>query len=315
MNPARPGPDEHVEHGAARRQATPSRVVVARARGRRGLDEAELVLRATGFSSRRLRQHGEWRLVVSAADALRANEELRRYAAEQLASPVRPSPPPLALVGAGATPWLAGGALLLSWLTQHHRDHGAAWTLAARLDVDAVRAGELWRLFTSLLLHADARHLIGNVGLGAVFLGLLARLLGGSAAVAACVVAACLAHALEVALVTPPRASLGASTAVFACLGLLVGQGLRWRMHLRAGWLRSLGGAACGLALLSWLGAGGERTDVLAHLLGFVFGTTLGLCRGPRAAPGRRAQRWLGFALLVLALSAVGCALLELRAA
>jgi len=291
-------------HSAARTGESPSRAIVARASSRRGLEEAELVLRATGYSSSRRRYAGEWLLLVSVADALRAEAELRRYAEEQRDQPEGARAPSLRGAPLGVTPFLSAGALLASWTLQQQPKIGPAWVRAARLDVEAVRDGEIWRLFTSLLLHADARHLIGNVGIGAVFLGLLTRTLGGPLALAASLLAAVFAHAVEVALVTPPRFSLGASTAVFACLGLLVGQGYRWRRRARDGWLRSVGGAACGLALLSWLGAGDERTDVLAHLLGFVMGLGLGLLRPPRPAPGARTQAWLAAAVYAVILGA-----------
>jgi hypothetical protein len=50
-----------------------------------------------------------------------------------------------------------------------------------------------------------------------------------------------------------------------------------------------------GLALLAFTGTGGENTDILAHLAGFVVGTALGaLCaRLPMPPPGRTGIQWL----------------------
>ena len=81
--------------------------------------------------------------------------------------------------------------------------------------------------------------------------------------------------------------STGASTAVFGLLGGILGQRV---YDLRAGqkerasasavarkrdrW-KIIGAISAGLVLLGWLGAGSARTDVLAHLYGFISGFVL----------------------------------------
>jgi membrane associated rhomboid family serine protease len=73
------------------------------------------------------------------------------------------------------------------------------------------------------------------------------------------------------------HSSIGASTAVFGALGLLCGpavvrrrrSGLRGRMLLTP--------LAAGLGLIAMLGVGGVRTDIWAHLFGFIAGVLLGL--------------------------------------
>src|SRR5690606_2391669 len=72
--------------------------------------------------------------------------------------------------------------------------------------------------------------------------------------------------------------SIGASTAVFGGLGILISCRLvqqyrltqwKWPRHL---WVP----LAAGVVLLGFLGAGGERTDVMAHGWGFAVGGVLG---------------------------------------
>ena len=76
-------------------------------------------------------------------------------------------------------------------------------------------------------------------------------------------------------------AGVGASTAVFAAVGLLVAHGMIWshggqgfRRH--RSWLVPFGG---GLGLLGVFGSGGDglNVDVGAHLAGFVAGVAVGM--------------------------------------
>ena len=275
------------------------------------LDEAAFVLRAVGIAHDRVPgAHGGWSLVVPASEGLRAAEELRRYAAENAAPTRGPERLPAATASPGLTPWIAATLLAGSWFVQTQGERGERWEAAALLQAGAVRAGELWRLVTALLLHADVRHLVGNLAFGLLFLTLLGRLLGGPLALLLSLGAAIAAHAVEVLLVAPEHSSLGASTAVFAALGVLVGQGARGRALQASGRLRVLGGVALGLAMLAWLGSGDARTDVLAHLLGFAFGGALGALRPARAAPGPAVQRRAAFACVLLVGGSVAAAVL-----
>ncbi len=71
--------------------------------------------------------------------------------------------------------------------------------------------------------------------------------------------------------------SVGASTAVFGAVGLLVGQGLILRRRLGLRGPRALAPIAAGLGLFAMLGTGGARTDLLAHVFGLLSGTALGV--------------------------------------
>ena len=101
--------------------------------------------------------------------------------------------------------------------------------------------------------------------------------------------------------------AVGASTAVFAALGLL--SAYVWRRgYLRTlSWPRRLAPVVAGIALLAYTGTGDENTDVVAHLTGFACGFALGLVYGQRpqpVSPGHRLQ-WLtgGVACVLVAMS------------
>ena len=87
-----------------------------------------------------------------------------------------------------------------------------------------------------------------------------------------------------------PFISLGASTAVFAALGILSGLGVAetLRDHARLPWLRISAPFLAGLILLGWLGggSGGGNSDVLGHVFGFSSGLVAGVAAG--ALEGKR---------------------------
>ena len=88
-----------------------------------------------------------------------------------------------------------------------------------------------------------------------------------------------------------PYRSLGASTAIFAGLGLLTGRAIR--VLRRPGrphpWRAMFAPLAAGITLLALFGAGGLQTDVGAHLMGFAAGLVLGFAAG-LPSPGRAAR-------------------------
>ncbi|WP_051564149.1 rhomboid family intramembrane serine protease [Desulfovermiculus halophilus] len=146
------------------------------------------------------------------------------------------------------------------------------WLQLGRVDGRAMlEQGQWWRALTSLTLHADAKHLLSNIVFGGLFMHLLCQETGGGIAWLLTIAAAGLANALNVLIQGPPHLAIGASTAVFAGLGLLSGMGSPRAKR----WPAALAPLGAGLVLLAWLGSGGERTDVGAHLSGFVVGLAL----------------------------------------
>jgi membrane associated rhomboid family serine protease len=161
---------------------------------------------------------------------------------------------------------------------------------AASSSIGLFGRGEWWRPFTGLFLHADIGHLVGNLVGGAVFGTLVARLIGPLRGWTLILASGTLGNILTSALTYPqPFNSIGASTAVFAALGILSGVGiaetLRERAHLP--WLRILAPVFAGIILLGWLGGGSTpQTDVLGHVFGFGSGLAAGAAVG--ALEGKR---------------------------
>jgi len=151
------------------------------------------------------------------------------------------------------------------------------WHIAGRVDGELIRQGEVWRLFTALTLHSGVKHLLSNLVFG-VFFGLFAgRLLGSGIAWLTIVLAAASGNALNMLLLDASHRSIGASTAVFAALGLVAGYVWFGKLMAQDRWSNRFGPIVGGLALLMYTGTGGPNTDIGAHLFGFVGGFIAGL--------------------------------------
>lgn len=162
---------------------------------------------------------------------------------------------------------------------------------------------EYWRLITAMTLHADLSHLAGNLMGIALFAYFCGRYMGNGLAWLAILIAGGLSNLTNVVLnPNTPFLSLGASTAVFAALGLLTGfpagTHLRTRQPVQPReWLLPFFG---GCVLLAWLGGGGPDTDILAHLWSFAYGIALAIAISSASLQDRLSARHQ-HALLVVA--------------
>jgi membrane associated rhomboid family serine protease len=75
--------------------------------------------------------------------------------------------------------------------------------------------------------------------------------------------------------------SIGASTAVFAALGLVAGFVWRGKLMSQERWPYRVGPIVGGFALLMYTGTGDANTDIGAHLMGFLCGFAAGMLLTP----------------------------------
>lgn len=285
--------------------------VVFESRNRRQCSDRALVLASAQIPHRLVDDGPTCALVVPAEHSAAAVEELRLYEDEN------PPPGPRArkpVVYEDALPGVVGYVLVVcavAWLAGYSV-FGADWFGAGRVDGTLIRDGEWWRTITALTLHSGVRHLLGNLVFG-VFFGIFAgRLLGSGVAWLAVLVAAALGNVANTLLLESAHRSVGASTAVFATLGLLAGYVWRGRLMAQERWPTRLGPVVGGLALLMFTGTGDENTDVGAHLTGFVcgFGTGMLLTFFGRTPAPPRVQLLAGAAAVALVFGAWAAALL-----
>jgi membrane associated rhomboid family serine protease len=242
---------------------------------RKSCQEYALVLQAVGIRCQVLPRGGEYALVVQARDADRALEQLGLYLHE---NPARPPyvDPRLGRLDGLACACLYGVTILLIDLLQANQVFGLDWLRAGMSHAGLIREGEWWRAVTALGLHSDTVHLAGNLIFGLAFGFLAGALLGWGLAWSGLLFAGALGNALNAFVQGPGHTSVGASTAVFATLGILAAYTWKRRRTPINRWV-PLGS---GVALLAFLGMGGERTDIFAHFAGFGSGCVFGLVFG-----------------------------------
>jgi membrane associated rhomboid family serine protease len=281
-------------------------VEVRRCLSAREADRTALVLAAMGIASRQVPMPLGVGLFVAAADAARARHELAAYEHEN--APRRRAAAPPKRLHEGWPAALAYALLLLFFHGAARRDLWSIdWLQTGAVQAGLMRAGEWWRAVTALTLHLDHGHLVGNLFAGAAIGTLAAQLLGPGLAWLAILVAGALANLLAAAMRAADHTAIGASTAVFAALGIVSAFTRQRRWLQRDLRLRRLAPLGAGVLLLAYLGFGGERTDVGAHVAGFAVGLAFGwfLARWHELVPhGTRAQwRYGGLAAGVLLVS------------
>ena len=250
--------------------------VVYESRNRAACADRSLVLAAASIPHQVVHEPGSSMIVVPASWSAQAAEEIALY--DDANPPVVPKPPKTvryqnAMPGIVAyiaivfgVAWMAGESAL-----------GENWYRAGRVDGELIRAGEWWRSITALTLHSGLRHIAGNVVFGTLF-GLFAgRILGSGVAWFSIVVAGAMGNMLNTFLLAAEHRSIGASTAVFAALGIVAGYVWRAKLMSQERWVYRNGPIVGALALLMYTGTGDENTDIGAHLFGFLSGFGAGI--------------------------------------
>ncbi len=232
--------------------------------------EAALVLDAVGIEQRTHRILDQWNLLVRPADAPDARRQLAAYLTENRTTPAGRT----SITGEGRgwvgvvgflgviwmLPWLEGQAGL-----QHLREVGT-------LHAAAVRDGAWWQVITALTLHADLGHIASNSLFGGLFGYLLARFLGGGVGWLLALLSAAAANLTSALIQADDFRALGASTAVFAALGLVGAYAWQRGYFASDTRRRRFAPAFAAIAMIAFTGTSGERIDLFGHLFGFAYG-------------------------------------------
>lgn len=184
---------------------------------------------------------------------------------------------PLEEVGGGSAGvvWYVG-TLCAVFLALYADPFDHDWLGAGRLEASAVLGGEWWRAVTALTLHLELAHLGGNLAFGSFFGYFVGRYLGSGVGWLTVLAAAAAANVVNAWVQVGEHRSIGASTAVFAALGLLAAYTWRRGFLRETPWRARIGPLVAALGLLAFTGTAGENTDLGAHLFGFIAGLASG---------------------------------------
>ena len=246
--------------------------VVYESSSRQACSERALVLLSLSIPHQAYHEEMRSVLLVPSSVAERAKYELWLYEQENRAPKKTPARiTPIYQNGVPGAVVYVTVICLVAWFAGTGA-FGFDWLGAGRIDGALIRHGEWWRTLTALTLHSGIRHLLGNIGFGALFGVFAGRLVGPGVAWLSIVIASGLANTLNTVLLESTHRSIGASTAVFAALGLVAAYVWRARLMAQDRWPYRLGPVIGGIALLAFTGTGDANTDIGAHLAGFVCG-------------------------------------------
>lgn len=266
--------------------------------------EFALVLEAKSIPYELLAHDAHHDLAVTAELENTARDELTRYASERTVRREQaPALPPFTGAAVGSIAY--GGILLLIAYCAGLRLFGVDWLSVGALQPGLPGTHGAWRAVTALTLHLDQAHLLSNllfgIGVGAV----VSSMFGPGVGWASILAAGAAGNYLEMLISPPDHRAVGASTAVFAALGILSGFGWRRQWTLRERWMYRWAPLIAGACLLTLLGVGTEHVDVLGHLSGFVSGVALGWMYARADMPrSRRAHvQWLAGTAAILVIT------------
>jgi membrane associated rhomboid family serine protease len=228
---------------------------------------------------------GTKRRRVRQAQRLSAEELSRRFDAlvEQRAEMAQPIPATRAI----------GNAILAAGIVQ-------AFALGASVDagalrLDAVAAGEWWRLLTAPVLHGGIFHFWMNYA-ALESLGRTMETRGPPALVPIVFLVSALAGGAASLALPPDVASVGASGGLMGMFGFLAVMAYRRKRHLPEGFLKAL---LINIGLIALMGIVAYRfIDNAAHGGGLLAGLVVGLLAIPH---GDRVPAWTGGRALALA--------------
>jgi rhomboid protease GluP len=231
-----------------------------------------LVLASQGLESTITQVAAQWGVMVAERDYERSVEILRIWKEENRGWKWRNSLPTVAgkVFHWGSLIWALATVAVYFWsMTPGIREAGM-------MDSQRVAAGQWWRLFTAVTLHADLPHLLSNITSGLILLGLAMARYGTGVALLIAFLSGVGGNVAGLLLYSDAHKGLGASGMVMGALGLLA------ITPPADGWDRQVGiglilrGIAATFLMLVLIGFS-PRSDVVAHIGGYVGGVVFGL--------------------------------------
>jgi rhomboid protease GluP len=252
-----------------------SEIVLRQDATREEVDEWALVLTSAGIGVHVRSQDRTLYITVASTDKDHAERVLERYAHENADARVKqPEVEAAALDPIAAA--LISTSIVCFYAVTGPRDPSVEWFRSGSALSRAITDGELWRTVTALTLHADAGHVFGNAVVGFLFFATVCGMLGPGLGLALIVVGGALGNLLNASFQLGAHNAVGASTAVFAAVGIVTALSVGRRQLLGFTRKRAWAPVAAGMGILAMLGAS-ERSDIWSHLFGIAAGFAVGL--------------------------------------
>lgn len=235
-----------------------------------------LVLSATGIQYELMRTGSDSQIRVEESDVEKAVNTIKAYLEENPDSGCSPLlPERFEYRGSLSGVWVA--VFLLSWHAAMISGNDLnLFIQACGASADKIMNGEIYRCVTAMLLHVDIFHLVSNMA-GICILGsAVCSFTGWGIGWLMILISGILGNLINAVWYQTDHMSVGASTAVFASMGLLCAhQFCRRIISAKDGISRAFIPIAAGIALLGFLSSG-THVDITAHLFGFCAGLLIG---------------------------------------
>ncbi len=238
-------------------------------------DSYRLVLLSTGVFHLMVQKGHRWDILVKEADYESAVETIKKYIEENSATIIKDEAFTLKNRKTYTGIWVSLILVIIHLVVVMTGDYQHI-VISCGSSAEKILNGELFRTATSLTLHADAKHMLGNI-FGITLFGTAVCTITGSGVGWLMILMTGIAGNLMCAFFyRTDHLSIGASTAVFGALGILVGYNFFRKVYPTQKRMKAWLPLGAGMALLAMLGAS-PHTDIFAHLYGFIAGILLGM--------------------------------------
>jgi len=232
-----------------------------------------LVLISQQIENTILKESEAWVLAVGSNDYTRALRELKIFLKENKGWAWKQILPLTKTVFHwGALFWTAVLAAMFLLVEFYAPDLKSKGIMNSAL----VLKGEWFRLFTAVSLHADLAHLLANLTTGTLILGFAMAIYGPGTAILLAFLGGAAGNLAGYHIYSSHHLGLGASGMVCAGLGLLSSNMVEHARH-QPHFIQSMGRSILGGCAIFMLIGLSEKSDLIAHLFGYLAGLLGGI--------------------------------------
>lgn len=229
-----------------------------------------LVLASAGILHTMHAKGQHWCIDVAMRDRRQAIRTMSLYLIENTLADQEEVPSVPRWVHSSSAVFAAALLFVVQWaiVSDTHRD---ALFKALGADAHRILQGEIYRCVTALLLHSGWPHLLSNGIAILVFGTFVVSIYGWGVGWLLIVLSGAQGNLIAALWYQDHHLAVGASTAVFAAVGICASTSFWWRRNHPKHRIRAWIPLAAGLALVAWLGTA-PHSDIVAHMTRFVSG-------------------------------------------